>query len=88
MLVGHLLQRAFVAALNLLQKAFLSGCSMPATESTFACSQGCSHTHVPCSTPVYGAEAWRITKQLERKFESPQRAMERRMIGVMLREMK
>lgn len=37
---------------------------------------------------TYGAETWRLTKQLERKLRCAQRAMERIMLGVTLRDRK
>lgn len=37
---------------------------------------------------IYGAETWRLTKQLATKLRSAQRAMERRMIGATLRDRK
>ncbi|MCJ3464060.1 hypothetical protein LNY58_26610, partial [Klebsiella pneumoniae] len=43
-----------------------------------------------CILPVltYSAETWRIAKKLEMKLRSTQRAMERKMIGVTLRDKK
>ncbi len=43
-----------------------------------------------CILPVvtYGLETWRVTKKLERKLRSAQRAMERRMLGITWRERK
>ena len=43
-----------------------------------------------CVLPVltYGAETWGLTKLLERKLRSAQRAMERKMVGVTLRDRK
>lgn len=46
--------------------------------------------HNKCILPVmtYGAENLHLTEHLERKLGSLQQAMERKMIGVMLRERK
>ncbi len=43
-----------------------------------------------CILPVltYGSEPWRLTKELERKLRSAQRGMERRMLGIILRDKK
>ncbi len=43
-----------------------------------------------CILPVltYGSETWRLTKELERKLRSAQRGMERRMLGITLRDRK
>ncbi len=43
-----------------------------------------------CTLPVltYGAETWRLTKELERKLRSAQRRMERRMLGITWRDRK
>ncbi len=43
-----------------------------------------------CILPVltYGSETWRLTKELERKLRSAQRGMERRMLGITLRDKK
>ncbi len=43
-----------------------------------------------CILPVltYGSETWRVTKELERKLRSPQRGMERRMLGITWRDKK
>ncbi len=43
-----------------------------------------------CILPVlmYGAETWRLTKELERKLRSAQRGMERRMLGITWRDRK
>lgn len=37
---------------------------------------------------TYGAETWRLTKRLEIELRSSQRAMEKRMLGVMPRDKK
>ncbi len=43
-----------------------------------------------CSLPIltYGAETWRLTKELERKLKTAQRGMERGMLGVTWRDRK
>ncbi len=43
-----------------------------------------------CILPVlaHGSETWRLTKELERKLRSAQRGMERRMLGITLRDRK
>ncbi len=38
--------------------------------------------------PTYGAETWRLPKELERKLRSAQRGMERRMLGITWRDRK
>ena len=45
---------------------------------------------VSCILPVltYGAETWRLTKRIQTKLRTTERAMERKMIGVTLRDKK
>ncbi len=37
---------------------------------------------------MYGSETWRLTKELERTLRRAQRGMERRMLGIILRDRK
>ncbi len=43
-----------------------------------------------CILPVltYGAETWRLNKELERKLKNAQRGMERKMLGITWRDKK